>query len=215
MRSSLAVLGVQIEIEHEEGCISTPYIFKELEEDVYALRALRLRKNPIVFDIGANIGIFSVVVAKLFPDAFITAVEPVRQNISLLRQNIEINQVSSRVKIIEKAVTSDRRPLELWTDQGRRGSSTAFPEKRTSERIDVQSLTLDDLFFNVSTVDLLKLDIEGGEYEVVVALKSWSKVLNFRGELHKFLDAQDPYALDLFIKQKVKNSVTTIFELDT
>lgn len=55
----------------------TDFTYKEIfKEEIYLKHGIRLDKNPCVFDVGANIGLFTLFVKQKFPDATIHAFEP-------------------------------------------------------------------------------------------------------------------------------------------
>ncbi|MFI6340820.1 FkbM family methyltransferase [Streptomyces sp. NPDC050535] len=66
------------------------YLYKEIFEDESYIRAsgITLPSQPIIFDVGANIGIFSLFAAQSWPAAKIYAFEPVPEIFKILRENV-------------------------------------------------------------------------------------------------------------------------------
>ena len=131
------------------------------------------KKNPVILDGGANIGISAIHYKKLFPDAVITSFEPDPRACELLRRNLAANKIDG-VEVVEKA---------LWTSEGH---TDFFSEGADSNRVvrddegtqlttlapsakqcNVETVRLAD-YLARSRVDLLKLDIESAEAEVIV-----------------------------------------------
>jgi colanic acid/amylovoran biosynthesis glycosyltransferase len=139
-----------------------------------------------IVDVGANVGSFALYAAQSCPDARIFCYEPEQQNFSLLKQNIQITGLEGRVAAFQCAVgsTGGRRGLAVGVSQ-----TNAFDDLRAStSRQLVDCLTLRDILaeHHLETVDLLKLNCEGAEYEI---LKSCSKsdfdrIANIRLEYH-------------------------------
>jgi len=69
----------------------TDYLYKEIfEQQTYLRHGLAIPEKAVVFDIGANIGLFSLFVAEHFPDAAIYAFEPVPPIFNVCRINAEL-----------------------------------------------------------------------------------------------------------------------------
>ena len=132
------------------------------------------KKDPVILDGGANIGISAIHYKKLFPGAVITSFEPDPRACDLLRRNLAANKIHD-VEVVEKA---------LWTSNGR---MSFFSEGADSNRVvraddeikHLTTLTPNAKQFEVETVrladylartkyDLVKLDIESAEAEVIV-----------------------------------------------
>ena len=131
------------------------------------------KKDPVILDGGANIGISAIHYKQLFPDARITSFEPDPRACELLRRNLAANNIHD-VEVIEKA---------LWTNEGH---TSFFSEGADANRVVREHIELEQLtpltpsatHCNVETVrladylastnfDLVKLDIESAEAEVI------------------------------------------------
>ena len=78
----------EMAIEHH-GSFQTSVIFKEVfEDEVYLKHGIRLNEGAVVFDVGANIGLFTLFVNRKCPTAQIYAFEPLPPNFELLRANV-------------------------------------------------------------------------------------------------------------------------------
>jgi FkbM family methyltransferase len=151
--------------------------------------------NPydVMIDIGANIGMISILFGKLYPNMTIYAIEPVPETFQTLVKNIQLNKVTN-VHPVEKAITSDGRKLKMVIDfNDNPGGATSFIDDKVISRLtspvyrDVQSMTLDDVFvkFNIKKCKLLKIDCEGCEYEVLMKARNLDKVEYLLGEFHE------------------------------
>lgn len=145
-------------------------------------------EKPKIIDLGAYIGDTVLYFKKLCPQALITAVEPLPQNIELLRKNVLENQLS-RVEIIEAAVGNRRGLIDFYLDENKNGWYTlagimkgGWGSQQQSKKIQVKSIRLDDLI--KSKIDLLKMDVEGAEEAVLVACKKLHLVRNIILEYH-------------------------------
>ena len=139
--------------------------------EVYA-RSLSppLRPAPVVVDIGANAGSFSLWVLSRHPDARVVAFEPLPSHVALLRRQSERNP-GLDLTIDPRAVCAQRGPVQIRFD-GRNEFSVAaslFAREGADASITVEATTLADLFseHDIDRCHLLKMDCEGAEYDIL------------------------------------------------
>jgi len=143
-----------------------------------------------IVDAGANIGLAAVFLHGLFPGARMVCVEPDPANLPLLRRNLEQNGVPHVV--VEAALgrgegRAEFRVHRAASEYSSRGS-TVFAD-REYRRITVATTTLDAVLVaaGMERAELLKIDIEGGEFDVLgggsAALRRLDYVV---GEFHGF-----------------------------
>jgi FkbM family methyltransferase len=122
-----------------------------------------------IVDVGANVGAATLWFAGRAPQATIVAVEPAATATESLSRNVLTNHLEDRVHVV-RAALGDRTGT-LYLDNSR---STVFA--RTSAQASarsevVPSVSLPELLdrFDLSEVDLLKLDCEGAEFDVLLS----------------------------------------------
>jgi FkbM family methyltransferase len=123
-------------------------------------------------DVGANEGYFSVVAARAAgATGRVLAVEPQHRLHAVLRKNFDLNRCS-RTELAPYAVSDQPGEAALHLTPGVNNSASSLirPTRYPLARQTVQCLTLADIFcrHSVDTCDLLKIDIEGWEYEAVL-----------------------------------------------
>lgn len=138
-------------------------------------------KKPIVFDVGANIGNYSLAIYNINSEANIYAFEPNPHTFEKLVTNTSEKHISC----INIGLGSDINTLELFDYKGVKGSSHAslysevFNELRKEEKtsIIVNISTLDCFCQqnNITKINFLKIDTEGNELNV---LKGATQFLN-------------------------------------
>ena len=117
-----------------------------------------LKQGDVFVDVGANIGYFTVMAAKLVGDrGHVYAFEPNPFSFEILKRNVETNGLHN-ITIEKKAVGNFSGRIELWSDKGntyawKEGARTAFS---------TDCVKLDD-YFRGQCIDLMKIDIDGGE----------------------------------------------------
>jgi FkbM family methyltransferase len=119
-------------------------------------------KDPFIIDAGANIGISVLYFKKLYPAAKIIAFEPDPDIFSVLKQNIE-NHEFNDVTLVNKALWSEVTRMSFFSEGADAGKIAA----NNSGDTDVSSALLSE-YIGAEEVDLLKMDIEGAEYEVLL-----------------------------------------------
>ncbi len=156
--------------------------------------------NPkVIFDIGANIGATSVLLANAYPNAVIYAFEPEPENYMLLLEN---TKAYPNVKAFNIGLggTTEKRMLAASEDELNLGGFSFHGKGVDSSKTqEVQVVDIKDFIANEDNlkIDLLKIDTEGSEYEILKALSEIQKIPPYiMGEGHgtndwKMLDLLD------------------------
>ncbi|GAB3962355.1 hypothetical protein GCM10028805_63350 [Spirosoma harenae] len=153
-------------------------LFKEIfMVDVYDIDELvgTLPAKPVVIDIGANAGFFVIQLLSKIKEATIYAYEPVVPNVKTFEQTLEQNpQLKPSVHIFPKAVTGqqiDSLELFIESDDQSQVVASAIPtfHENNQQKITVPCITFTDIIQknDLETIDLLKLDCEGSEYDII------------------------------------------------
>ena len=130
-----------------------------------------LRKNMVFFDLGANIGYYTLLGSSLIGlKGRCYALEPVPSNYKLLLRNIKLNKFNDRVKC-ERIAIWDNIGLESFyigktQNVGTLLDLSSYGVKRNGI-IKVKTITLDKYCNGFNRIDLLRMDIEGGEIKVI------------------------------------------------
>lgn len=114
----------------------------------------------LVVDCGANVGLSVVVWLSMFPLCRVVAFEPHPGHAAQAARNVALNAGEDRVELVVAGVGATERSAVLSD----RGSGSTI-----SQLGEGLSVRIVDIFRHLSgqRVDLLKLDCEGGEYEVL------------------------------------------------
>lgn len=127
----------------------------------------QLDSNSTVVDFGAQAGDFSVYVAYTY-GAQVHCYEPEPENFELVKENIQLNRLDQKVIATNAAVTNSNTTLKLrlsgWGNKG----THSFHYVEGGEYVEVPAIDILDLAGNFDRIDLLKIDIEGGEHEILV-----------------------------------------------
>ncbi len=168
-------------------------VFIEKEYQIIKTNAVN---HDVVIDAGANIGLTSLFISSLFPDAKIFAIEPEANNFRLLKMNTAHND---NIVCIQGALWNKDEPVSILSDDD---ADWAFRvgERAPAGMRSIQGYRVSSLmdYINVPKISLMKMDIEGAEFEVFGDAGSWiDKVDNIVLELHENLR---PGCTDIFRK---------------
>ena len=141
-----------------------------------------------VVDLGGNVGVFTARVASLAKR--VVTYEPVQMNYERLLGN---TRQLENVTAVRAAVAGKAGSLRIYhpAEESRSGTFTSHTEllgPETEHYDEVRALTLDDLFreHEIARCDLLKIDVEGAEYEILhgASAGTLKRVARIHGEYH-------------------------------
>lgn len=140
-----------------------------------------LHPGDSAFDIGANVGVHSVFLAKkVGPNGRVIAIEPESMNFSRLKKNIDLNKLGNIIPI--RAALGDRKDIGGLYIKKRigRGAISLIRDEGSEYCQEVPILTGDDLVTNhgLPIPSALKIDVEGYEYLVLLGIK---RILSHQG----------------------------------
>lgn len=147
-------------------------------------------KSPLIIDIGANIGLFTLLACELMPSAQVICYEPAPAALGYLHANIRENRLEDRVKIEPLAVLDRTGSVQFFDLGGTSGRSSIYSSlaSNASSAFTVEAVAWDDVTSSLGRpVELVKLDCEGAEYDIVLGSRqeSWLGVHQVILEYHK------------------------------
>lgn len=202
------------------------WIAEDIEKDCYGFKKMDFKKGDIIIDIGANIGIVSVYLAKKYPFLKIYSFEPFPANYRLLLKNIKINNIPDGIiHPFNEAVTKDGRDIVMSaSDYLNSGSfSINFKEHNLNGNKNiVHSSTLDSIIETALAenkqehIRLLKMDCELSEYEILknTKIENLKKISFLSGEFHEKKGFDNPDELESYVKKYIPNVNITRCKLD-
>jgi FkbM family methyltransferase len=134
-----------------------------------ALQVIRNRQ-PVVFDVGANVGEWSTEIQHTLPQAKIYLFEP-----QPACQQAITDKAIANSELIPCAVSSKAERVTLYTPGGTAGNASLHERREsyfqgtTYRKLEVEAIRLDDFIDErkIDRVDFLKLDIEGHELDAL------------------------------------------------
>ncbi len=121
-----------------------------------------------VVDIGAHIGAFTVWAANRALEGLVISYEANPENYQQLEKNVKLNNLSN-VRIYNLAIAGNSGSRKLYLGDTNNGMGS-FYESQTNKFVIVPAISLTEVFIdnNLNKIDVLKLDVEGAEYEILL-----------------------------------------------
>jgi FkbM family methyltransferase len=163
MRNSFSVsVPRQIIPEFKENIFEEIY-YKHLPSQIKDV------DKPIVLDIGANVGFFTIFSLFKLRNPKIISFEPIKRNFEGLQNNLQSIKKDD-VIAVNQAVNGTKGELILKFNQTQAFTTSAslFDNLYGSDEEIVMATTLEDIFleYSLPKIDILKLDCEGAEYNI-------------------------------------------------
>lgn len=165
--------------------------------DCYGLKRFKFLDN--IVDVGANIGIFSLHAATLFPNISILAYEPCDRSRDCLEKNLESLTTTT---IFPQAVGNTSQTIQLnYQDDLTACYVSSDRESSTLKTQTCEMISLDQVVEQLSgSIGLLKLDCEGSEYEIMKTA-AFQSVCYVVGELHTCAAGTPELGLEILKEQ--------------
>jgi len=154
--------------------IENTYSYKELFES---------SNNIIIFDVGANIGLYSIKQAFHSKNSSIYAFEPSKISFNTFKKNIYENGLNN-IKIFNICVGETSKLIKFYDSQSSVNSHIA---NQNDDGYQIKMESLDNIidFEKIIKIDIIKIDTEGYEVNIL------------KGALNKALDITESIVLEL------------------
>ena len=159
------------------------------ESNIQAILKKYISKGDIIFDIGANIGQFSIFFHHLISNSGnIISVEPDPVNFKYLSINKEINKLKN-LKIINCGIGSKKGTLKFYQDLitgGRMGTfvrELAVNKQSSSKKVKIK--TIDELINEFGMPNFVKVDVEGFEISLLNGYRNINNNIIFMIEVRE------------------------------
>lgn len=139
-----------------------------------------LKKNETFIDVGSNLGTFSIL-ASGETECRSIIIEPIPQNVSLIRKNINLNGFENKIQIHELALGSQNEIGKITSDLRDQNFILSSSKNIVMAKDDYRSKALQveikqmDYLFSKENPSVIKIDVEGYESEVIAGAKQTLK----------------------------------------
>lgn len=167
-------------LTNDGGISRSLILFGGREEDKKYILDKILNENMNVFDIGANIGYYTIFFLKKINKGKVLAIEPSIENLELCKQNIKLNNIKyNNIKFLcagvsnknakKKFLISNQSNLHTFNYEG---SAKRF---LTGEFREIQTYDVYQLSKKFFLPDLIRMDVEGHECEIISGMLKYIK----------------------------------------
>ncbi len=148
--------------------VDARFYLNEFEQGTLSLFHALLKNDSVVLDVGANIGIYSVLAASKNNNVKVFAFEPADEAYNSLIGNLRLNNLKN-VKAEKFGVADYKREAILSRCDDDAYNSLGKPMREVKDEVSVSLISLDDYCreHKLNKVDLIKIDTEGADYLVL------------------------------------------------
>lgn len=173
--------GKKLKIKTNQTNFLTKILFWDGHEQFeYTSIFLRLiKKIDVFYDVGANIGYYSLIAAMENPTIKVVAFEPAHGPKHYLNENVRINHFTN-IKVEDLAISNQAGSISFYEVKNKKytylqhnlageGNAGSKVSEENFICTDVQAVTFDEHFkqSNLSSLDLVKIDTEGTEHSIL------------------------------------------------
>jgi len=164
-------------------------------EDYHPNSSFDIKPGDIVFDVGAHMGSFSIYAAN--KGAHVFAFEPLPENFKRLCENITLNHMEGKVTAINEGIFYKTGELPFFFDNHNTGGNSIISTDRLQQATNIKVDTIGHYVkqFGLQKIDLLKIDIEGAEYDIFRNLsdEEFKYIEKIVGEYHLSFEHSDNF----------------------
>ncbi|HRG88553.1 MAG TPA: FkbM family methyltransferase [Chitinophagales bacterium] len=165
------------------------------------------RTSDVIFDIGANVGVYSLISKTVNPSAKVYSFEPVKRTHGQLLKNMAVNNYNI---VAEQIALSDKTGTQLFYDvesEHQQSASLSADKFKTPGdctdpiiEYNITTSTLDEYIDknNITNIDLIKIDVELHEPAVIAGFT-------------KYLEIFSPYIVIEVLNSQVANELNKVF----
>lgn len=172
--------GIHATFQLADGDPDNVAVWEVWQDDTYQLQTEWVR-NQVVVDVGANLGSFSVLAAKLGASR-VHAYEPLPRIAQVAEANVAANGLAGRVTV-HRAAVGAKAGTGWLADVAAGGAHLAGDDEDGTE---VAVVGINELLAELPEVGLLKVDCEGGEFDIIGGIdpEQLAKVAHIAMEFH-------------------------------
>jgi FkbM family methyltransferase len=169
---------INFEIDIKEGIDLSLFLFGSFQKYIWDNKFLKFPNNPVIFDVGANIGSIALNLARSYPDSLVYCFEPTNYAYQKLLKNISLNpDISEKIIPIqaflgETEKKSDRdKAYSSWKIDGTKSDHPlhgGIEQSATEIQLSIDSVIES---YKITKVDFIKIDVDGFELDVLSGAK--------------------------------------------
>ncbi len=149
------------------------YFPSDYESENFSFLKSCCKEGAVILDIGAHIGLFSAIAAKLAGSrGRVFAFEPAPNTTPVLHQTIRINKLAHLIEPVNQAMGKDTGKITFFISDEEADNSNSlvsYKDDRKLNGVEVEVNTIDNFIGEkkLTKVDFIKIDVEGAEYDTL------------------------------------------------
>jgi FkbM family methyltransferase len=149
---------------------------------------LNLSDTAIIINVGAHIGTFDIYCKCVYPKSLLYSFEPNPENFKILKKNIVANHIKE-IFLIKNALSDSTGICKLYFQKMNPNEGNIFIG---NNYVEIRKTNLDTFSkkYKIRTIDLLKLDCEGAEFDILNNIPNNLLIKNMAIEYHSFRHKQ-------------------------
>ena len=163
-----------------------------------------IEDDYVVFDIGANIGAFTMFAAFHAKNGKVYSFEPEKESFGLLFENTHLNDFKN-IRMINKAVSNKTGTSDFYLSDDNAGGHSLY-SCRADKKVKVPTVSFEEFIKKnkISKIDFLKMDCEGGEYDILYNCsdETFKKIRHIAMECHKIDGESKAIEMEMFLQSK-------------
>ena len=160
--------SARVHMESDAEVLSVLHTLRK-EGDMIEDFAASIEPDDVVWDVGANLGVFSLLAADRAVDGHVVAFEPFEPTAERLEENVDLSDPPAPVDIATVALWDEPGRTALGLDRDEIGTQTPTVDPRPGQdEVSVVQAVGDELVDEgIPAPDVLKVDVEGAERPVL------------------------------------------------
>lgn len=163
---SLKTIG-KLKVYYRDGTCDEEILQEYYQQSRFFVPEYEPSEHDTVLDIGAHIGVFSILAAEKVKMGRVYSIEADERNYRFLRMNVESNNLSN-VSTHLLALTDYRGTGKLYSASDSWGHTLCEPVSEDWEIVKTDTLTNFLVDNNIQHVDYMKVNVEGAEYSILL-----------------------------------------------
>lgn len=213
IKKDYSINGIEFVAFDIETSKTLSAIENEFNEDLMKVNELKFSQNPVIIDIGANVGIVSFYFAKKYPNAKIFAYEPHPLNYENLVKGIKTNKINNVYPFNLAVFSKSNLNVKIHLHENNTSASSVFRYLPEDPYVEVKTISLEDIIKQngISYIDFLKIDCEGAEFDILENTDMFYKneilIENMFIEFHRFMEKLENKNVETALQDlsKIKN----------
>jgi len=191
LNKTIAIAGWLLNFHFPEKYIwkwKLDFLFRRYEKETVSLVKKKIKRGMTIVDVGAHIGYYTRIFSELAGNnGTVYAFEADPENFALLEKN---TKHLANVKCYQLAVTDHAGTIDFYHCDEKTGCHSTISELPINlpvRKISVQAADIDSMFAKeqIKSVDLVKIDVEGGEPAV---LRGMRKILKANSSIQLVME---------------------------